>query len=186
VLLLIARRLRPARVVGTSMTNFALEQILKKEGIGLTRVDVGDRFIFEEMQRGRDTSGRDGILGGEPSGHIIFSDFGLSGDGLLTALKVAEAIVESKSSLDELCRDWIPSPHLLKGVRVEKKIPLEQLPEIQSKIAEIEQVLMGRGRIVVRYSGTEPLLRIMIESDDAMQNEKRMAELISTVNDYLH
>jgi phosphoglucosamine mutase len=186
VLLLIARRLRPARVVGTSMTNFALEQILKKEGIGLTRVDVGDRFIFEEMRRGRDTSSPDGILGGEPSGHIIFSDFGLSGDGLLTALKVAEAIVESKSSLDELCRDWIPSPHLLKGVRVEKKIPLEQLPEIQSKIAEIEQVLMGRGRIVVRYSGTEPLLRIMIESDDAMQNEKRMAELISTVNDYLH
>ena len=186
VLLLIARRFRPKRVVGTSMTNFALEQILKKEGMGLTRVDVGDRFIFEEMQRGRDTNGADGILGGEPSGHIIFSDFGLSGDGLLTALKVAETIVESKSSLDELCRDWIPSPHLLKGVRVERKIPLEQLPEIQSKIAEIEQVLMGRGRIVVRYSGTEPLLRIMIESDDATQNEKRMAELIATVHDYLH
>jgi len=186
VLLLIARRLRPSKVVGTSMTNFALETILKKEGIGLMRVNVGDRFIFEEMQRHLNGSGTNGILGGEPSGHIIFSDFGLSGDGLLTALKVAEAIVETESSLDDLCRDWSPSPHLLKGVRVEKKIPLEQLPEVQFKISEIEEALTGCGRIVVRYSGTEPLLRIMIESDDAGRNEKWMEELTATIKKSLH
>jgi len=178
VLLLMARRMRPSAVVGTSMTNYALEQMLKKERILLTRVDVGDRFIFEEMRRGNNAGS---MLGGEPSGHIIFPDFGLSGDGLLTALKVAEAIVDAKASLDELCHDWVPSPHLLKGVRVEKKVPLEQLPAVQSKIALIDRALTGRGRIVVRYSGTEPLLRVMIESDDAARNEQFMDELIATI-----
>ena len=186
VLLLMARRMRPAAVVGTSMTNFALEQMLRKEKIALTRVDVGDRFIFEEMRRARANRNGGVLLGGEPSGHIIFPDFGLSGDALLTALKVAQALVDSKSSLDELCRDWVPAPNLLKGVRVEKKVPLDQLPRVQSKIGEISRELMGRGRLVVRYSGTEPLLRVMIESDDAARNEKFMAELIATIKESLH
>jgi phosphoglucosamine mutase len=185
VLLLMARRMRPTAVVGTSMTNFALEQMLKKEQIALTRVDVGDRFIFEEMRRASGNGGGE-MLGGEPSGHIIFPDFGLSGDALLTALKVAQALVESKSSLDELCRDWVPAPHLLKGVRVEKKVPLDELPRVQSKIAEIGRELTGRGRLVVRYSGTEPLLRVMIESDDAMRNEKFMEQLIAVIHESLH
>jgi phosphoglucosamine mutase len=167
------------------MTNVALEQMLKKEQIALTRVDVGDRFIFEEMRRASGNGGGE-LLGGEPSGHIIFPDFGLSGDALLTALKVAQALVESKSSLDELCRDWVPAPHLLKGVPVEKKVPLDELPPVQLKIAEIGRELMGRGRLVVRYSGTEPLLRVMIESDDAMQNEKFMEQLIATIRESLH
>jgi phosphoglucosamine mutase len=185
VLLLMARRMRPTAVVGTSMTNFALEQMLKKEHIALTRVDVGDRFIFEEMRRARADGGSGEFLGGEPSGHIIFPDFGLSGDALLTALKVAQALVESKSSLDELCRDWVPAPHLLKGVRVEKKVPLDELPRVQSKIAEIGLELTGRGRLVVRYSGTEPLLRVMIESDDAARNEKFMEQLIAVIHESL-
>jgi phosphoglucosamine mutase len=126
------------------------------------------------------------MLGGEPSGHIIFPDFGLSGDGLLTALKVAQAIVETKRSMDDLCRDWVPAPHLLKGVRVEKKVPLNQLPLVQSKIAEIDRELTGRGRLVVRYSGTEPLLRVMIESDDASRNEIFMEQLIAVIQDSLH
>jgi phosphoglucosamine mutase len=186
VLLVMARRMRPTTVVGTSMTNFALEQMLKKEKIALTRVDVGDRFIFEEMRRLGAERKRGALLGGEPSGHIIFPDFGLSGDGLLTALKVAQALVESKMSLDELCRDWVPAPNLLKGVRVEKKIPLDQLPAVQAKIAQVDRELTGRGRIVVRYSGTEPLLRVMIESDDAMRNEKFMEQLIATIQKSLH
>jgi phosphoglucosamine mutase len=186
VLLMMARRMMPETVVGTSMTNFALEQLLAAENIRLTRVDVGDRFIFEEMQRNgnRSTAGRQ-MLGGEPSGHIIFPDFGLSGDGLLTALKVAEALVAGRATLDELCSDWVPAPHLLQGVRVEKKVPFEKLPAVQSKITEVERALAGRGRVVVRYSGTEPLLRIMIESDDAMRNEQFMAELIAAVNESL-
>jgi phosphoglucosamine mutase len=186
VLLVMARRMRPSTVVGTSMTNFALEQMLKKEKIALTRVDVGDRFIFEEMRRAGNDGNRGGLLGGEPSGHIIFPDFGLSGDGLLTALKVAQALVESKQSLDELCRDWVPAPLLLKGVRVEKKVPLDRLPRVQSKIAEVQRELNGRGRLVVRYSGTEPLLRVMIESDDATRNEKFMDELIAAIKESLH
>jgi len=181
VLLMMARRMQPAVVVGTSMTNFALEQLLAAENIRLTRVDVGDRFIFEEMRQNKGV-----MLGGEPSGHIIFPDFGLSGDGLLTTLKVAQAVVEAKTSLDELCRDWVPAPHLLKGVRVEKKVPLDRLPAVQSKISEIELALTGSGRIVVRYSGTEPLLRVMIESDDAKRNERYMEELIATIYKSLH
>jgi len=84
-----------------------------------------------------------------------------------------------------LCRDWVPAPHLLKGVRVEKKVPLDELPRIQSKIAEIGRELTGRGRLVVRYSGTEPLLRVMIESDDAMRNEKFMEQLIAVIHESL-
>jgi phosphoglucosamine mutase len=185
VLLLMARRMRPAAVVGTSMTNFALEQMLQKEHIPLIRVDVGDRFIFEEMRRVGADGGSGKLIGGEPSGHIIFPDFGLSGDALLTALKVAQAVVESKSALDELCRDWIPAPHLLKGVRVVKKVPLNELPRVQLKISEVSRELTGRGRLVVRYSGTEPLLRVMIESDDAKRNENFMEQLIAVIHESL-
>jgi phosphoglucosamine mutase len=181
VLLLTARRLQgagklnPPVVVGTSMTNFSLERILKDEGIALIRVGVGDRYIFEEMVR----SGA--LLGGEPSGHIIFSDFRLSGDGLLTTLKVGETIAADHASLDDLTRDWIESPQLLKNVRVREKVPLEKLPEVQAKMAEVHRELEGSGRMVVRYSGTEPLLRVMIESDDAARNERLMEEMLETI-----
>jgi len=181
VLLLMARRLKgqgilhPPVVVGTQMTNFSLERMLAEEGVTLTRVAVGDRFIFEEMQRGG------AVIGGEPSGHIIFSDFRLSGDGLLTTLKVAEAVVAEHASLEDLTRDWMPSPQLLKGVRVKRKIPIEEMLAVQSKIDEVSRVLAGRGRLVVRYSGTEPLLRVMIESDDASWNERLMEEILETI-----
>jgi phosphoglucosamine mutase len=182
VLLLMARRLKklgrlsPPAVVGTQMTNFSLEQMLLAEGIALTRVAVGDRFIFEEMIR----SGA--VLGGEPSGHIIFSDFKLSGDGLLTTLKVAEAVVSEHASFEDLTRDWKPSPQLLKGVRVKEKVPIENMPSLQAKISAVSQELNGRGRLVIRYSGTEPLLRVMIESDDAARNERWMQELLDAVS----
>jgi phosphoglucosamine mutase len=181
VLLLMARRfkkngqLRPPIVVGTVMTNFSLEQMLSHEGITLTRVAVGDRFIFEEMQR----SGAQ--LGGEPSGHVIFSDFKLSGDGLLTTLKVAEAIAHDRASFEDLMRDWIEAPQLLKNVRVRQKVPLETLPSVQAKMAEIQHELEGCGRLVVRYSGTEPLLRVMIESDDAKRNDRLVEELLKVI-----
>jgi phosphoglucosamine mutase len=185
VLLLMARRLKkmgqlhPPIVVGTLMTNFSLERMLRDEGITLTRVGVGDRFIFEEMQR----SGS--LLGGEPSGHVIFSDFKLSGDGLLTTLKVAEAIATDRASFDDMTRDWIEAPQLLKNVRVRERIPLETLPAIQAKMNEVDHALQGNGRLVVRYSGTEPLLRVMIESDDAKKNERLMDELLSVIREHL-
>jgi phosphoglucosamine mutase len=183
VLLLMARRMKktgqlnPPILVGTLMTNFSLEKMLRDEGITLTRVAVGDRFIFEEMQR----SGA--LLGGEPSGHIIFPDFKLSGDGLLTTLKVAEAIAADRASFDDLTRDWMEAPQLLKNISVREKVPLETLPSVQAKMAEINHQLQGCGRMVVRYSGTEPLLRVMIESDDAQRNERLVEELLKVIQE---
>jgi phosphoglucosamine mutase len=185
VLLLMARRmkknreLKPSVVVGTLMTNYSLERMLREEGIALKRVGVGDRFVFEEMQR----SGA--LLGGEPSGHIIFSDFKLSGDGLLTALKVAEAIATDRASFEDLIRDWNEAPQLLKNIRVRERIPLETLPAVQDKMSEINHRLEGCGRLVVRYSGTEPLLRVMIESDDAQRNELLIEELLAVIRNVL-
>jgi phosphoglucosamine mutase len=185
VLLLMARRMKksgqlhPPVVVGTLMTNFSLERMLANEGITLTRVAVGDRFIFEEMQR------TNAQLGGEPSGHVIFPDFKLSGDGLLTTLKVAEAIANDRASFEDLTRDWVETPQLLKNIRVREKIPLETLPPIQAKMTEIQHELQGRGRFVVRYSGTEPLLRVMIESDDASRNDRLMEEMLAVIRDVL-
>ena len=185
ILLIMARRLKksgrlnPPVVIGTSMTNFSLERKLREGGISLTRVSVGDRFIFEEMLR----SGAQ--LGGEPSGHVIFSDFRLSGDGLLTTLKVGEAIANDHASFEDLTKDWEESPQLLKNVRVKNKVPLETLPAIQAKMTEIEHALQGCGRLVVRYSGTEPLLRVMIESDDAAKNDRLMEELLITIKEQI-
>ena len=177
VLLVMAHRSKAPAVVGTSMTNYALEKKLESMSIGLTRVAVGDRYIFEEMQR----SGAP--LGGEPSGHIIFSDFRLSGDGLLTTLKLAEAIVQSGKSLSDLTHDWIPAPQLLKGVRVTERIPLEDMSVLQATMKDASVVLQGCGRLVVRYSGTEPLLRVMIESDDANRNEVWMKKLLAAIDE---
>jgi phosphoglucosamine mutase len=185
VLLLMARRLKkmgqlnPPIVIGTLMTNYSLEKVFQNEGIGLTRVAVGDRFVFEEMQR----SGS--LLGGEPSGHLIFADFKLSGDGLLTTLKVAEAIATDRASFDDMTRDWIEAPQLLKNMRVREKVPLETLPAVQAKMTETDHALQGCGRLVVRYSGTEPLLRVMIESDDAKRNERLMEELLAVIRQNL-
>ena len=177
VLLVMSRRMKPSRVIGTSMTNYALEKKLESMDVALSRVAVGDRYIFEEMQRSGAT------LGGEPSGHIIFSDFGLSGDGLLTTLKVAQAIAETGQSLDDLTRDWSPAPQMLKGVRVSQRIPLEEMSRLQSAMRDANAALNGCGRLVVRYSGTEPLLRVMIESDDADRNEEWMKRILRAIEE---
>ena len=124
-------------------------------------------------------------LGGEPSGHIIFPDFNLSGDGLLTTLKVAEAIATDRASFEDLTRDWVEAPQLLKNIPVRQKVPLETLPAIQAKMVEVDHQLQACGRLVVRYSGTEPVLRIMIESDDAARNERLMAELLTVIGSVL-
>jgi len=177
VLLVMSRRMKPSRVIGTSMTNYALEKKLESMDVALSRVAVGDRYIFEEMQRSGAT------LGGEPSGHIIFSDFGLSGDGLLTTLKLAQAIAEAGESLDDLTRDWSPAPQMLKGVRVSQRIPLEEMSRLQSAMRDANAALNGCGRLVVRYSGTEPLLRVMIESDDADRNEEWMKRILRAIEE---
>ncbi|HEX4999679.1 MAG TPA: phosphoglucosamine mutase [Terriglobia bacterium] len=167
--------LNPPVVVGTVMTNFGLEKALGLEGIRLSRVSVGDRFIFEEMQKGA------GSLGGEPSGHVIFPDFGLSGDGLLTALKVAQAVVEDHTPLGSWSHDWELAPQLLKSVPVSRRPPLESAAELQAALRRAQQAIEGRGRIVIRYSGTEPTLRVMVESEDAATNQALMDDLLAAV-----
>ncbi len=151
------------QVVGTIMTNLALEKTLAAEGIELTRTPVGDKYVLEAMQ----TSGA--TLGGEPSGHIILGNPHTTGDGILTAVKLAELLVRRRVSLDDLVAGYRPYPQVLDGLRVSRKVPLDQSPELSRLIGEAQARLANSGRMVVRYSGTEPLLRIMAEGRDMSQ-----------------
>ena len=122
---------------------------------------------------------------GESRRGTSFFPTSVSGDGLLTTLKVAEAVVGEKTSFDDLTRDWVPSPQLLKGVRVKQKVPIENMPPLQAKISEVSDELRKCGRMVIRYSGTEPLLRVMIESDDASRNERLMHEMLEEISRHI-
>jgi len=166
VLLIAARYLRSAgrlpgaRVIGTTMANLGLERLLAAEGITLERMPVGDRYVLEEMLR----SGAK--LGGEQSGHVIFLDDATTGDGLLTALKIA-CLVALRGPLDELVRDLKVYPQTIINVSVRAKPPLEELAEVSRALDEANQALADSGRIVLRYSGTEPKARVMVEAERA-------------------
>lgn len=151
------------QVIGTIMTNFALEKILHAEGINLVRTSVGDKYVLEAMK----TSGA--ILGGEPSGHVILGKLQTTGDGILTAVKLTDLLLRRGISLDELACGYEPYPQVLDGVRVDQKIPLEEFPQLACLIRNAKAQLGDSGRMVVRYSGTEPLLRIMAEGQEMTQ-----------------
>ena len=166
VLLLTARDLKVQgklagdTVVATTMSNMGVEIALKKSGIRMLRADVGDKYVLEEMLKTGAT------LGGEQSGHIIFRDGGATtGDGLLTALRVMDVIVRSGKSLAELVSGLKVLPQKIQNVRVREKIPFAQVPEVQKAILAAEKELDGNGRVVVRYSGTEALARVMVEAE---------------------
>lgn len=146
-------------VVATVMSNLGLERKLAEAGLKLLRTSVGDRYVLEEMRK----SGCN--LGGEQSGHIILSDHATTGDGLMAGLQVLAALVEAKSSASELLRQFEPLPQLLKNVRFNGGAPLET-DGVRKRIAAAEAELEGRGRLVIRKSGTEPLIRVMAEGDD--------------------
>ncbi len=152
--------LRNATVVATVMSNLGLEHALRGAGIRLVRTDVGDRYVVEEMRRGGHN------LGGEQSGHILFLDHATTGDGILSALQVLATMLESGKSLAELKHVMERVPQKLVNVRVKHKRPFAEVPEIATAIAVAERALAERGRILVRYSGTEALARVMIEGDD--------------------
>lgn len=169
-----ARGLLPEPVVvGTTMSNMGLEIALRQTGIRMLRANVGDKYVLEEMLK------NGAILGGEQSGHIIFRDGdATTGDGLLTALRVMEIMLRTKRSLANLVRDLKVLPQTIQNVRVREKVPFEQVPEIQRTIAAAEKELDGNGRVVVRYSGTEALARVMVEAESEPKM-RRIAESIA-------
>lgn len=157
-------------VVATVMSNVALDAALRREGMRLVRCPVGDREVWETM-------GREGAaLGGEQSGHVICGHYSVTGDGLLTAAHVLAAGVQEGKSLEQRA-DLVPFPQVLLGVPVKEKRPLEELPELSRALRSAESRLGEAGRVVVRYSGTENLLRIMVEAAEANTAEKLAADL---------
>jgi phosphoglucosamine mutase len=159
-------------VVATTMSNMGLEIALRKSGIGMLRANVGDKYVLEEMLKTGAT------LGGEQSGHIIFRDGdGTTGDGLLTALRLMDIMVRSGRALAELVGDLKVFPQKIQNIRVREKIPFAQVPEVQRAIENAERDLDGSGRVVVRYSGTEALARVMVEAE----SEEKMQALTAGI-----
>ncbi len=152
-------------VVATTMSNMGLEAALKRSGIRMLRAPVGDRYVLEMMQK------HDAALGGEQSGHILFPHLSTTGDGLLTALVVLDLVARTGKSVDELTADLKVFPQVIVNVRVRDKKPLETVPAVVDRIRAAEEELKDSGRVVIRYSGTEPLARVMIEaeSEEAMR-----------------
>ncbi len=147
-------------VVATVMSNLGLERALAASGIQMSRTPVGDRYVLEEMLR----SGSN--LGGEQSGHVIFLDHATTGDGMLTALLLSSTVLHSGKSIEDLTEGLEIFPQLLVNVRVRHKRPLEELPEVREEIGAAESDFAGSGRVLVRFSGTEPLARVMVEGPD--------------------
>ncbi len=167
--------LRSNLVVATTMSNMGLEAALGRSAIRMLRAPVGDKYVLEEMQRSH------AVLGGEQSGHILFPDRSTTGDGLLTALVMLDILQRSQQTLAALKQDLKVFPQVIVNVRVREKKPLEAIPSVALTIREAEEELHGNGRIVVRYSGTEALARVMIEaeSEEVMQRHAtRIAEAI--------
>jgi phosphoglucosamine mutase len=160
-------------VISTVMSNLGLEKALARLGIEMVRTPVGDKYVLEEMIR------RDAKLGGEQSGHVIFRDYATTGDGMLTALRILEACARQNATLDELSADLTVYPQLLVNIRVRERKPLDQLPRVQDEIRACESALDGSGRVLVRFSGTEPLARVMVEGPDLGQ-VKTWAERIAS------
>lgn len=152
-------------VVATTMSNMGLEASLRHSGIFMHRAPVGDRYVLEQMQR------NNAALGGEQSGHILFPHLATTGDGLLTALVVLDLVVRTGKTVDELTSDLKVYPQVITNVKVREKKPLESIPAVAARIREAEEELKDSGRVVIRYSGTEPLARVMIEAEshEAMQ-----------------
>jgi len=166
-------------VVATVMSNIGLEIALRDNGIDMVRCPVGDKYVMEEMIK------RDLSLGGEQSGHVIFSEYLFTGDGLATSLNVLRTVGTTGRSLADLASELTTYPQVLVNVRVERKADLKTVPEIARVMADVESRLAGKGRLLIRYSGTEPLLRIMIEGQDQEQITTWADEIAGVVKTHL-
>jgi phosphoglucosamine mutase len=170
-----AGRLPGDTVVSTVMSNLGLERALGRAGIRMVRTQVGDKYVLEEMER---IGAR---LGGEQSGHVIFRDYATTGDGMLTGVRVLELAVQTGKGLDELTSDLAVYPQKLINIRVREKRPFDSMPQVASEIRSVERELDADGRVLVRYSGTELLARVMVEASDNERVEAcagRIAEAI--------
>ncbi len=165
----------PGPVVGTVMSNLGLELALQDAGIEFRRASVGDRYVMEML---RETGG---ILGGETSGHIICLDRTTTGDGLVSALQLLEVMKETGQSLKKLTAAMPRMPQHMINVRVAAKIDLDGSPGVQKAVAQVQEHLGGRGRVVLRPSGTEPVIRVMVEGEDAGEVEQLAAQLAAAV-----
>ena len=168
-------RLKGNAIVATVMSNIGLELALRESGIDLVRCPVGDKYVMEEMLR------RGLSLGGEQSGHVIFSEYLFTGDGLATALNVLRTMAVTGRELADLASELKTYPQVLMNLRVREKVDLHSLPGVASVIADVESRLAGEGRLLVRYSGTEPLLRVMLEGRDENQIRKWGQQIIDAV-----
>ena len=168
-------RLKKKTVVTTVMSNIGLDRALRKAGGKVIRTQVGDRYVVEEMVRGHYN------VGGEQSGHTIFLDYNTTCDGILTALQVLAIMRQKERNLDELAQVMESLPQVLYNVEVREKRPLSEFQEIKLKIEEMERTLGNSGRVLIRYSGTEPLLRIMVEGEDEAQLHRFAQDLVELV-----
>ena len=162
-------------VVGTLMSNLGMEHALKKLGINLLRANVGDRYVMELLVKHK------AILGGEGSGHIICLDKTTTGDGIVAALQVLAEIQYSGKSLHELKRGMQKYPQILKNVRVNKKVNIDEVESIQKAVKDVEKKMAGKGRVLLRSSGTEPLIRVMVEGENLDDVIKYADQLVDVV-----
>ena len=169
-------KLRNNTLVGTVMSNMALEVFMQQRGGTLLRSKVGDRYVIEAMRQ------NDANFGGEQSGHLIFRDYGTTGDGLLAALQILRIMRETGKQLSELASLLKPYPQVLLNVKVTRKIPFEDCPKLMQAQKDVEEQLNGKGRVLLRYSGTENLCRIMVEGENE-ELVRRSAELLAEVAD---
>jgi phosphoglucosamine mutase len=168
-------RLKNRSVVTTVMSNMGLDLSLGKRGIRVVRTAVGDRYVVEEMVRGGFN------LGGEQSGHTIFLDHNTTGDGILTSLQTLSVMVRKQRQLDELAKEMVPLPQVQFNAKINREIDVLGMPEIQRQITVIEDELGKSGRILARYSGTEPVLRIMLEGEDEEKITRMGRELTDII-----
>ena len=162
-------------VVTTIMSNMGLYQALERAGIRYDQTTVGDRYVYENMMQ------TGNCLGGEQSGHIIMSKFATTGDGILTAIKLAEAVVETKQTLGALAAPVVMLPQVLKNIRVSDKAAVRNHAKVCAKLAEISALLGGRGRILLRESGTEPVVRVMVEAPTVEECEMHVDAMIELI-----
>ena len=168
-------KLKDNIVVATVMSNIGLEIALRSAGIRLVRTDVGDKYVLEELLR------LDASLGGEQSGHIILPELSLAGDGMITALCLLRALRESRKTLAEITAGFRKYPQILVNVRVREKIPFSELASVRAAVADVEELLSQKGRLLLRYSGTEKLARVMIEGENQNQIDEYAARIAHAV-----